>query len=133
MWNAAYPDQQCDYLKGNEWLTLVNLCKSTAKAARLDNEGNCHLKLYLPENTLTAYVEWDDGQMSEIPLKIDTLIIRPDDGKVNMVWRIALDKTERQPTNINLVMLDRKIKDDTIARHFAQKGTIVRPYEENGI
>lgn len=133
VWNAAYPDQQCDYLKGNEWLTLVNLCKSTTKAAYLDKEGNCHLKLYLPENTLVAYVEWDDGQMSEIPLKIDTLIIRPDDSKVNMVWRIALDKTERQPTNINLVMLDKKTKDDTIAKYFAQKGTIVRPYEENGI
>lgn len=133
VWNASYPDQQCDYLKGNEWLTLVNLCKSTAKAAHLDKEGNCHLKLYLPENGLIAYVEWNDGQISEIPLHIDTLVIRPDDGKVNIVWRIALNKTEHQPTNINLVMLTKLEKDQMIATHFTQKDTIVRPYEENGI
>lgn len=112
---------------------LANLCSADTRACKMDKEGNHLLKLYLPENTIIAYVEYEDKEPSEIPLHIDTLVIRPDDGKVNIVWRTTLDKVNYTPTNIHLVMLDRKTKDDTIAIHFAQKGTIMRPYEENGI
>lgn len=133
VWNAAYPDQQCDYLKGNEWIVLANLCSANTRACTIDKEGNHLLKLYLPENTIVAYVEYEDKEPSEIPLHIDTLVIRPDDGKVNIVWRTTLDKVNHMPTSIHLVMLDRKAKDDAIARHFSQKGAIIRPYKENGI
>lgn len=128
IWNSAFPDQQCDYLKGNEWITLVNLFPPTIKPSKVDNDGNHILTLYLPEHQVIVYVTWEDEeQPSEIPLQIDTVVIQPDKAKVNIVWRITLDSS-RKPEEANLLLITKPQRDTILAKYFNQQGEVVRPY-----
>lgn len=131
IWNAAYPDQQTATLVGNEWITLTNLSALDTKATYLDDEGNHCLTLYLPE--MVAYLATmshrEDLDASEVPMKLDTVIIRPDEEKVHLVWR-GIIAGEYDPSVTVLQTKNRQEVEQTLATHFTQKGTIIRPYEE---
>lgn len=131
IWNAAYPDQQTDVLVGNEWITLTNLSSLDTKATHLDAEGNHCLTLYLPE--MVAYLATVSHQetfdASEVPMKLDTVIIRPDEEKVHLVWR-GIIAGEYDPSATVLQTKNRQEVEQTLATYFTQKGTPVRPYEE---
>lgn len=131
IWNCAYPDQQVTQLVGNEWITLTNLSSLDTKACHLDKNGNTVLRLYLPE--LLAYLattSHEDGlDASEVPMKLDTVIIRPDEQKVHLVWR-GIIAGAYNPNIVVLQTADRQITEETLSKHFTQKGTIIRPYEE---
>jgi hypothetical protein len=131
IWNCAYPDQQTEKLVGNEWLTLTNLCHPQITAAHTDRQGNVQLRLYLPETLAYLVTKSNNPEYpeSEVPMKLDTVIIRPDDQKVHLVWR-GIIAGEYDPNVILLDTADRAKQQAILAQHFTQKGDIIRPYEE---
>lgn len=131
MWNCAYPDQQVEKMVGNEWITLTNLCHAQTVAATVTEKGDTQLRLYLPE--MLAYVLTnsyrEDMQESEVPMKLDTIILSPDEQKVNLVWR-GIVSAAYDPKTIFLEVADRKKQEEVIRDYFTQKGEIVRPYQQ---
>ena len=131
MWNCAYPDQQTDYLQGNEWLTLTNLCHKKTKAATINNKGDIQLKLYLPE--VLAYLALESSNPTimptELPMKLDTVIVSPDTQTVNLVWR-SLIIDNYQPKKATLVVMDRKQKAVLMEQYFDQVVDVVKPYNK---
>lgn len=131
IWNCAYPDQQTEKLVGNEWLTLINLCHPQITAAHTDRQGNVQLRLYLPETLAYLVTKSNNPEYpeSEVPMKLDTVIIRPDEQKVHLVWR-GIIAGEYDPNVILLDTADRAKQQAILAQSFTQKGDIIRPYEE---
>lgn len=129
MWNGAYPDLQTEYLTGNEWITLTNLCSPATKAARLNKQGDIELKLYLPE--VLPYLALESSQpavtATELPMKLDTVIVSPDSQTVNLVWR-SMVISDYQPKVATLAVIDRQMQADLIKEDFVQTSDIVRPY-----
>ena len=70
-----------------------------------------------------------DYPESEVPMKLDTVIIRPDEQKVHLVWR-GIIAGEYDPNVILLDTADRAKQQAILAQSFTQKGDIIRPYEE---
>ncbi|NHZ83965.1 DUF2169 domain-containing protein [Massilia sp. CCM 8695] len=97
MWNAAEPDQQIDYLQGDEVIELTNLCAPGASGARSDEGGNTTLALALPENECHVLVRLVSGEMFLSPMQIDTLIVEPDQQLLHLVWRVVLAKSPSAP------------------------------------
>ncbi len=130
VWNSAYPDQQVAEIKGDEWITLTNLCSIDTLAAQKNAKGDTILKLYLPENL--AYLQMDSTiqqhSATEVPMKIDTIVISPDEHKVNIVWRSIID-ARYKPNRVLMAVIDRQKKEEILAAHFTQLGEVVRPYE----
>lgn len=130
MWNCAYPDQQTDHLNSNEWLTLTNLCSANTKAATINKQGDIELKLYLPD--ILAYLEIESAQQhminTELPMRLDTVIISPDLQKVNLVWR-AMVIADYCPKHATLKVMDWVEKQKLSELYFGQGLDIVRPYE----
>lgn len=130
IWNCAYPDQQVKNLVGNEWITLTNLCHPNTPAAKLDKNSNIKLTLYLPE--MLAYLITNsnnpDYPESEVPMKLDTVIIQPDEQKVNIVWR-GIIAGGYDPNTVILETADREKQAEILSQYFTRKGEIIRPYE----
>lgn len=95
VWNAAPPDQQIDYPKGNEIIELINLCAPGTEGALIDGAGNTRLTLTLPGRVCKMLVRMQNGTMFFQPMRLDTLTIEPDQKTVSMVWRSILGKDER--------------------------------------
>ncbi len=93
VWNAAPPDQQTEFLKGDEWVELTNLCAPNSQGARKNNAGDTVLPLKLPGHCATLLVRMQNGTMFFHPMKIDTLILEPEEQKVSVIWRTVLEKT----------------------------------------
>lgn len=131
IWNCAYPDQQIEKMVGNEWVSLTNLCHPDTPAAKVMTNGDTKLTLYLPETL--AYVltnsHREDMPESEVPMKLDTIIILPDEQKVNLVWR-GIVSAAYDPKTILLEVADREKQQAIKRQYFTQKGDIVRPYEQ---
>lgn len=132
IWNCAYPDQQTEKLVGNEWITLTNLCHPKTVAANKDRQGNTQLRLYLPETLAYLVTNSSNPEYpeSEVPMKLDTVIIRPDEQKVHLVWR-GIIAGEYEPNIILLDTADRAKQQEILSQYFTQKGDIIRPYEES--
>ena len=130
MWNGAYPDQQTSLLMGNEWLTLTNLCKPDTKAASIDKNGNSQLTLYLPETIAYVALASKNAQTmaTELPLRLDTVIISPDNQKVNLVWR-AIIIDDYKPRKATLFVLNRDEQQTLAAQYFTEATKVIRPYE----
>ncbi|MFC6205578.1 DUF2169 domain-containing protein [Psychrobacter urativorans] len=131
MWNSAYADQQTSLLTGNEWLTLTNLCKSDTVAATITRSGDTELKLYLPELLAYLALESKNAQtmVTELPLRLDTVIISPDKQKVNLVWRaIIIDNYE--PRKAVLDVIEKATQDELSEQYYTQTTEIARPYEK---
>jgi hypothetical protein len=89
-WNCAPEDQQCVHLQGGERITLVNLCAHTVPYARKDSSGNTILQFVLPPQSLFVLLAGSQAQLSAEKLAIDTVIISPDEKKIELVWRVCL-------------------------------------------
>ncbi len=131
IWNCAYPDQQTEHLKGNEWITLTNLCDLDTPAATINPNGDTKLILYLPEAfaTLVTKSSLEDYPDAEVPMKLDTVSIHPDNQKVNLVWR-GIIAASYEPEVIVLEYVSPEKHQQILKEHFTQKGDIVRPYKE---
>lgn len=90
-WNCAPADQQCDYLKGLEQFTLVNLCSPASNFARVDQHGNTILRFALPQQAMFILAATHKATASVLPLSLDTIVINPESGRVDLVWRGDLD------------------------------------------
>ncbi|MGP5505669.1 DUF2169 domain-containing protein [Psychrobacter celer] len=130
MWNSAYADQQTEFLTGNEWLTLTNLCKPDTTAATITRSGDTELKLYLPEVLAYMTVGSADPQLmvTELPMHLDTVIVSPDEQKVNLVWR-SMIIGDYQPKLAVLAVLDKDKQRKLIEQYYTKTADIVRPYE----
>ncbi len=91
IWNAAWPDQQTDYLLGDEVIELTNLCAPDTPGAQRDRQGNTLLKLQLPGDLPFVLVRYEEGQIGELSAQLDTLIIEPEAHRLSCVWRATLD------------------------------------------
>ncbi len=90
VWNAAPPDQQCDFLHGDEVIELTNLCAPAAAGAKCDAVGNTVLTLTLPGALPFVLVRFEDGMIGELPAELDTLVIDTEAQHVACVWRATL-------------------------------------------
>lgn len=89
-WNAAPPDQQTDFLQGDETFELVNLCAPDAPGARSDAQGNTSLRLTLPGHECFLLCRQRDGVLYRHPMALDTVLIEPEHRSVTLVWRAVL-------------------------------------------
>lgn len=131
IWNCAYPDQQTEHLKGDEWITLNNLCDLDTLAAAVTPNGDTKLTLYLPEAlaTLITKSNLEDYPDAEVPMKLDTISIHPDAQKINLVWR-GIIAASYEPEIIVLEYISPEQHQQILKEHFTQTGDIVRPYAE---
>lgn len=89
-WNGAPDDQQCRHLQGGERIRLKNLCAPSAPFARVDDQGDTLLSFSLPHQSLFVLAADENHGVAAIPLAIDTVVIDPDAGVVELVWRGCL-------------------------------------------
>jgi len=87
VWNAAPPDQQTDFLHGDETIELTNLCAPDAPGATKDELGNTVLRLTLPGDKPFALVRFESGFIFERQISIDTVLIDPEHHQITCVWR----------------------------------------------
>lgn len=92
-WNAAPPDQQTDYLLGDETLQLINLCAADTPGATVDAQGNMRLRLALPAHECFLLCRQRDGTLFRHALVIDTVLVEPERRTLTLVWRAALPQT----------------------------------------
>lgn len=90
VWNAAWPDQQLDVLRGDEYIDLRNLCDANTPAATRDRQGNIALTLALPGHLPFVLVRYANGAISELEARLDTVLIDPEQRTVSLVWRASL-------------------------------------------
>ncbi|RIX48868.1 MAG: DUF2169 domain-containing protein [Rhodocyclales bacterium GT-UBC] len=85
-WNAAPHDQQCPHLIGDEVFELLNLCPDRAPG-RIDDGGHHRLRFQLPG--IRPYLMFADAQGNRGAklMDLDTVIIDPETGRVELVWR----------------------------------------------
>ena len=77
-WNGAHPDLQMPYLSGEEHIRLT----------RLTPDGS--LRFRLPGTLPPVQIVREDGGRGSEALRLDTLIIEPDEDRVVIVWRAAI-------------------------------------------
>lgn len=94
IWNSAPPDQQTEYLAGDETIVLTNLCDSAAPGAVIDARGNTVLALALLKHDCFALIHMESGGVFRQSLSIDTLLIEPENQTVTLVWRIVMLKKD---------------------------------------
>jgi hypothetical protein len=94
-WNAAPADQQCGHLRGDECITLLNLCPAAHPAARRDPQGQTLLRFALPGAGAYLALSDVDGAVGIRHLAIDTVTVDPDASRVDIVWRAALPAAAR--------------------------------------
>ncbi|WP_322080099.1 DUF2169 family type VI secretion system accessory protein [Burkholderia cenocepacia] len=92
VWNAAWPDQQLDALRGDEQIELTNLCTPATPRTTTDHSGNVRLTLSLPGHLPFALVRFDNGSIGELEARLDTVLIDPEQRAVSCVWRATLAK-----------------------------------------
>jgi hypothetical protein len=86
-WNGAPPDQQIPHLKGDELITLTNLCAPDGPGTGRDAAGNTQLRLVLPGNQPFLLVRLEEGDMTVQELKLDTVHLDPEQASLVLVWR----------------------------------------------
>ncbi|MFZ6748483.1 DUF2169 family type VI secretion system accessory protein [Undibacterium sp. Ren11W] len=100
VWNAATVDQQTDLLKGDEIITLHNLCAPNSAMSTSNQQGDTLLTLTLPSNECHVLIRLESGEMFLHPLVIDTVIIEPDSMQLSLVWRTVLAKDDEVPIRV---------------------------------
>jgi len=89
-YNCAPRDQQCPYLGGRETFSLMNLCNVRHPSATHDIKGNTLLRFSLPLDQLFLMAVDGDSKLMFQRLVIDTVVIEPDENRVDVVWRTLL-------------------------------------------
>jgi hypothetical protein len=100
IWNAAPPDQQIDFPRGDEVFELVNPCRPDTPGASVNQSGNTFLQLRLLEHECFLLVRLQSGDMFTKVLEIDTVIVELDELSMTVVWRIALPKEEHETISV---------------------------------
>lgn len=93
VWNAAWPDQQTDYLQGDEVIGLINLCAADTPGAWRDEHGNVLLRLTLPGDAPYVLVRLESGELALAQLNLDTVYVEPTTRVVTTVFRAMIPKT----------------------------------------
>jgi len=106
VWNAAWPDQQTDVLRGDEIITLTNLCTPDAPAAQRDALGNNVLRLALPGHLPFVLVRFENGSIGELVARLDTVLLAPQQNRLTCVWRATV-ATQPQVRVLEARMLTR--------------------------
>ncbi|MBJ7310784.1 DUF2169 domain-containing protein [Rugamonas sp. CCM 8940] len=96
-WNAAPPDQQTDFLHGNETLELINLCAADTPGATPDRDGNTTLRLKLPGHECFVLGRQKSGTLFRQALALDTVLLEPEERTLTLVWRGILPKDADAP------------------------------------
>jgi hypothetical protein len=78
-YQAAPPDQQMDYPKGDEEVELLNLTPQGRTAFRLPRLIGMPVVFFLRT-----------GEMSEVPAVVDTFLLEPEKRRLMLVWRASL-------------------------------------------
>lgn len=89
VWNAAWPDQQVQLL-GDEQIILRNLCDAGTPAAVVEAGGDIVLTLALQGDLPFVLVRYADGSIGELPARLDTLVIDPEEREISCVWRATV-------------------------------------------
>ena len=89
-WNGAHPDLQVPWPAGNEEITLTNLCPHNVQGTARDRNGNTLLRFSLPGHQPFALVRYEEGLIAPERLRLDTLVIEPDERRVSCVYRLRL-------------------------------------------
>lgn len=92
-WNAAPPDQQCAFPRGDEIIELGNLAPPDTPGLRRDAQGHGWLQLCLPGHLPYVLVRYANGALGELPAQLDTLHIDCEQRRVSCVWRATLAAT----------------------------------------
>jgi hypothetical protein len=100
-WNAAPRDQQCAHLQGDECFILANLCDSDHPASTTNANGDSLLRFKLPGTVLYLALEDAQGRIAARPLVIDTVLIDPEQGRIDLTWR-AVVSTQIELINAEL-------------------------------
>ena len=100
VWNAAPPDQQTEFLRGDEIIELTNLCAPGTPGAVTDKHGNTQLRLTLPANACFSLVRLESGEMLIHPLHLDSVIVEPETASVSLVWRAVLAQDPETPIRV---------------------------------
>jgi hypothetical protein len=90
IWNCAPTDQQCDYLHGDELITLTNLCDPKHPATKPTPSGHAQLQLKLPGNLPFVVVRLANGAIGELNAQLDTVIIEPEQQTLTCTWRAVM-------------------------------------------
>ena len=90
VWNAAWPDQQTDALRGDEIIELTNLCAPDTPAASPDALGNHVLRLALPGHLPFVLVRFENGSIGELAARLDTVLLDPEQNRLTCVWRATM-------------------------------------------
>lgn len=93
-WNAAPPDQQIDFPRGDESIELINLCKRDTPTATVAPNGDTCLRLTLPGNECFLSCRSQDGRYCNVPMQIDTIIVEPEQQMLSLVWRATFVKPD---------------------------------------
>jgi len=76
-YHSALPDQQLTgYLRGDELVTLTNL-----------HPEHGQVETQLPGVRVRAFVRRATREIVEVPMSIDTLVVRSDEGAIDLAWR----------------------------------------------
>jgi hypothetical protein len=89
-YNCAPRDQQCPYLGGLEKFSLMNLCSPDHPSGTVDAKGNTVLQFLLPRDQLFLLAADGSNKIWFERMVIDTVMIAPDENRVDLVWRVLL-------------------------------------------
>lgn len=96
-WNAAPPDQQVDYPRGDETFTLVNMCAPNTPGIAADTDGGATFSFTLLRHECYARVYAESGAAINCAMNLDTIIVDADARQASLVWRLTLKKVESVP------------------------------------
>lgn len=113
-WNAAPDDQQCQHLRGGERVELLNLCAPNHPASTPSPQGTV-IRFTVPQQPLWLALGDQQGRYGIKPLVIDTLLIEPDQGRVELVWR-AVVSARAELANAQLRMAGSDADRDKLRR-----------------
>jgi uncharacterized protein YjbI with pentapeptide repeats len=104
--NAAPLDQQIDYPRGDEWFELSGV-----------NKEHSFLQGTLPMLRPKMYAHQTRAagdSFFEILLRLDTIVFRPDDLKVNLIWRGFFDVADDDAPDIAQLFLRTESGDQSL-------------------
>lgn len=85
-WNGANPSMQCQYLRGRERVTLMNLLRSDAPGAQRENDAT-FARFQLPAVDAVLELRGESEPFIHLKMPIDTLTIDLEAMTVSLVWR----------------------------------------------
>jgi hypothetical protein len=89
-WNSAPADQQCAHLRGDEFITLVNLTPAGASQANRHANADTVQRFQLPGQAIYLALGDANGRVGAKTCALDTVYVDPEAATVDLVWRGTL-------------------------------------------